>query len=66
MNRRRREQHDSPPLAAWHEWVADNMQQRERHLSPFEESAPSAWILVPLIGLPALLVVGLVVAFVLT
>ena len=46
-------------------WTADNMQQRERDLSPFEESAPSAWILVPLLGLPALLVVGLLVIFLL-
>jgi len=49
----------------WAGWVADNMQQHERELSPFDDSRPSALILVPLLGLPALLVVGLVVAFLL-
>jgi len=65
MTRRRRGDDDSPQLAAWSAWVSDNMQQRERDLSPLEESAPSAWILVPLLGLPALLVVGMLVVFVL-
>ena len=63
MTRRRRGDDDSPQLAAWSAWVADNMQQRERDLSPFDESGPSAWILVPLLGLPALVVLGAVVAF---
>lgn len=49
----------------WADWVADNMQQRERDLSPFDASAPSAWILVPLVGLPALLIIGLVIALLL-
>jgi len=50
------------PMAAWGTWVAGNMQQHERGLSPFDDSRPSALILVPLIGLPALLIVGFVVA----
>jgi hypothetical protein len=49
----------------WADWVAGNMQQHERGLSPFDDSRPSALILIPLLGLPALLVIGLVVAFVL-
>ncbi len=53
------------PLAAWHAWVADHMQQRERDLSPFDATRPSALILVPLLGLPALVVVGFVVALLL-
>ena len=51
--------------AEWEEWVADNMQQRERELSPFDDSTPSALILVPLLGLPALLVFGLLLIFLL-
>jgi len=50
------------PPQAWADWVADNMQQRERELSPFDASRPSAFILVPLIGLPALVLIGFVVA----
>jgi hypothetical protein len=50
------------PLAAWHTWVSDGMHQHERDLSPFEESTPSALILVPLLGLPALVVLGFLVA----
>ena len=65
MTRRRRGDDDSPQLAAWSAWVSDNMQQRERDLSPFEESSPSALILVLLLGLPAILIVGLVVALLL-
>jgi len=65
MKRARRAQKSAPPAAAWHDWVADNMQQRERDLSPFEESTPSALILVLLLGLPAILIVGLVVALLL-
>jgi hypothetical protein len=53
-------------LAAWNAWVADGMQQHERDLSPFEESAPSALILVPLLGLPALVIVGMILVFVLS
>ena len=30
------------PLAAWGAWVADNMQQGERELSPHDRSTPSA------------------------
>ena len=45
-------------MAAWHTWVANGMQQHERDLSPFEESSPSALILVPLLGLPALVAIG--------
>ena len=41
------------------------MEQHERDLSPFEDSTPSALILVPLLGLPALLVLGLLLAFLL-
>jgi hypothetical protein len=63
--RRRRADDDSSPSAAWSTWVAANMQQKERDLSPHEESAPSALILLPLLGLPALLVVGLILTFVL-
>jgi len=64
MSERRRAEDHSPPLDAWHAWVADNMQQRERHLSPFGESGPSALILIPLLGLPLLLVVGVILVFV--
>ena len=53
------------PMAAWGAWVADNMQQGERELSPHDRSTPSALILVPLLGLPALLVIGMVLVFVL-
>ena len=42
------------------------MQQHERGLSPFDDSTPSALILVPLLGLPALLVVGLLLSFLLS
>ena len=52
-------------MAAWHAWTADNMQQRERGLSPFDDSRPSALILVPLLGLPVLLVVGMILVFIL-
>jgi len=65
MTQRRRGDNDSPPPAAWSAWVADNMQQRERGLSPHDDSRPSALILVPLLGLPILLVVGMIVIFVL-
>jgi hypothetical protein len=51
--------------AEWEDWVADNMQQRERGLSPHEESSPSALILIPLLGVPALLVVGTILVFLL-
>lgn len=54
------------PLAAWNAWVAEGMQQHERDLSPFEESTPSALILLPLLGLPVLLVVATVLIFVLS
>jgi len=54
------------PLVAWGAWVADNMQQRERDLSPHDRSRPSALILVPLLGLPALLVIGTILAVVLS
>jgi hypothetical protein len=53
------------PLAAWGAWVADNMQQGERELSPFDRSTPSALILVPLLGLPALVAIGMLLAVVL-
>jgi hypothetical protein len=53
-------------LAAWNAWVAEGMQQHERDLSPFEESTPSALILLPLLGLPVLLVVATVLIFVLS
>ncbi|HEV3354114.1 MAG TPA: hypothetical protein VG076_14395 [Acidimicrobiales bacterium] len=53
------------PMAAWHQWVSDGMQQHERGLSPFDDSRPSALILVPLLGLPALLIVGVVLIFLL-
>jgi hypothetical protein len=53
------------PPEGWEGWVADNMQQHERELSPFERSTPSALILVPLLGLPALLIVGVLVAILL-
>ena len=65
MRRRRSGHHDvvpSDPLAAWSAWVSDNMQQQERALSPHEKSAPSALILVPLLGLPALLLIGMLLA----
>jgi len=65
MRRRRRGHHDvvpSDPLAAWGAWVSDNMQQQERDLSPHDKSAPSALILVPLLGLPALLLIGMLLA----
>jgi hypothetical protein len=52
-------------MAEWNAWVADNMQQHERGLSPFDDSTPSALILVPLLGLPALVVIGFLVAFLL-
>jgi hypothetical protein len=54
------------PLAAWGAWVASGMQQQERELSPLEKSTPSALILVPLLGLPAVLVIGMVLALVLS
>jgi hypothetical protein len=54
------------PLVAWGAWVADNMQQGERDLSPHDRSAPSALILVPLLGLPALLLIGAILAVVLS
>jgi len=66
VNRRRRRKGDAAPVDAWSAWVADNMQQRERGLSPHEESAPSALILVPLLGLPALVIVGMILVFVLS
>jgi hypothetical protein len=53
------------PMAAWQNWVANGMQQHERGLSPFDDSRPSALILVPLLGLPALLIVGVVLIFLL-
>jgi hypothetical protein len=52
-------------MAAWHQWVSDGMQQHERGLSPFDDSRPSALILVPLLGLPALLIVGVLLIFLL-
>ena len=55
----------SDPVAAWNRWVAEGMQQHERELSPFDDSRPSALILVPLLGLPALLVVGVLLIFLL-
>ena len=58
MKRRRRGQEPE----RWADWVADNMQQQERDLSPHDKSAPSALILVPLLGLPALLVIGMLLA----
>ena len=61
MKRRRRAQEPE----RWADWVADNMQQRERELSPFEKSTPSALILVPLLGLPVVLIVGLVITLLL-
>ena len=61
MKRRRRGQEPE----RWADWVADNMQQRERELSPFEKSTPSALILVPLLGLPVVLIVGLVITLLL-
>ena len=66
MNRRRRRKDDGGPVDAWSAWVADNMQQRERGLSPHEESTPSALILLPLLGLPALVIVGMILVFVLS
>jgi hypothetical protein len=54
------------PLVAWGAWVADNMQQGERELSPRDRSTPSALILVPLLGLPALLVIGMILVVVLS
>jgi hypothetical protein len=66
MKRRRRPKEETPSTAAWTAWVADNMQQRERGLSPHEESTPSALILLPLLGLPVLLVVATVLIFVLS
>ena len=68
MNWRRPGHHGvvpSDPLAAWSAWVTDNMQQQERELSPHEKSAPSALILLPLLGLPALLVIGMLLALLL-
>jgi hypothetical protein len=70
MKRRPLPQHEegsltTDPMVAWGAWVADNMQQRERELSPHDRSTPSALILVPLLGLPALLVIGMVLAVVL-
>ena len=58
-------QRPEDPVAAWNTWVADNMQQRERGLSPYDDSRPSALILVPLLGLPALLVIGLLLVLLL-
>ena len=49
----------------WEQWVADHMQQHERGLSPFDDSRPSALILVPLLGVPALLLIGFLVALLL-
>ena len=66
MKRRRRPEDSTPSTDAWSAWVADNMQQRERGLSPHEDSTPSALILVPLLGLPALVVVGMILIFVLS
>jgi hypothetical protein len=70
MKRRPLPQHEeasltTDPMVAWGAWVADNMQQRERELSPVDRSTPSALILVPLLGLPVLLVIGMVLAVVL-
>jgi hypothetical protein len=67
MKKKRRHLPEKRPegSVAWHEWTADHMQQRERGLSPHDDTRPSPLILVPLLGLPALVIVGTILLFVL-